>query len=114
MRSSVTSAIEQARNDGKVGGSLQATISLCVNGATATALEGQDLAGLFIASSARMQIADVPEGAFATEEMPEVGVIVGQADGGKCQRCWKVLEEVTEQAPICGRCDEVVTSLESA
>ena len=114
VRSSVTSAIEQARNDGKVGGSLQATISLCVNEATATALEGQDLAGLFIASSAMMQIADVPEGAFATEEMPEVGVIVGQADGGKCQRCWKVLEEVTEQAPICGRCDEVVTSLETA
>ena len=108
IRSSVTSAIEQARNDGKVGGSLQAVISLAMPQQMADLLSGQDLAGLFITSSAEMQVGDVPAGAFMTDDMPEVGVIVGQANGGKCQRCWKVLDEVSEDKPICGRCDDVV------
>ena len=108
IRSSVTSAIEQARNDGKVGGSLQAVISLAMPQQMADLLSGQDLAGLFITSSAEMQVGDVPAGAFTTDDMPEVGVIVGQANGGKCQRCWKVLDEVSEDKPICGRCDDVV------
>ena len=108
IRSSVTSAIEQARNDGKVGGSLQAVISLAMPQQMADLLSGQDLAGLFITSSAEMQVGEVPAGAFTTDDMPEVGVIVGQANGGKCQRCWKVLDEVSEDKPICGRCDDVV------
>ena len=108
IRSSVTSAIEQARNDGKVGGSLQAVISLAMPQQMADLLSGQDLAGLFITSSAEMQVGDVPAGAFTTDDLPEVGVIVGQANGGKCQRCWKVLDEVGEDKPICGRCDDVV------
>ena len=108
IRSSVTSAIEQARNDGKVGGSLQAVISLAMPQQMADLLSGQDLAGLFITSSAEMQVGEVPAGAFTTDDLPEVGVIVGQANGGKCQRCWKVLDEVSEDKPICGRCDDVV------
>ena len=74
-------------------------------------LEGQDLAALFITSSARLVIEDVPQDAFKLDDLPQVGVVIGSADGGKCQRCWKILEEVTEQAPICGRCDDVVQSL---
>ena len=111
IRSAVTSAIEQARNDGKVGGSLQATASLSMPADLAQLLEGQDLAALFITSSAQLEIANVPKDAFTLDDLPQVGVTIGVADGGKCQRCWKILEDVTQDAPICGRCDDVVTAL---
>ena len=111
IRSAVTSAIEQARNDGKIGGSLQAVATLSMTADQAALFEGQDLASLCITSSASLQVQPVPEDAFALDDLPEVGVQIEAADGAKCQRCWKVLEEVTEQAPICGRCDDVVQSL---
>ena len=111
IRSSVTAGIEQARNDGLIGGSLQATAALYMPADLASLLEGQDLAGLFITSSAMIHHSKAPEEAFVSEELPEVGVVVSAADGGKCMRCWKVLEEVTEEAVICGRCDDVVSAL---
>ena len=111
IRSAVTSAIEQARNDGKVGGSLQATAALTMPAELAALLEGQDLAALFITSSASLTIGDVASDAFTLDDLPQVGVTIGVADGGKCMRCWKILEEVTEEAPICGRCDDVVQAL---
>ena len=110
IRSCVTSAIEQARNEGLVGGSLQAKAALTMTQEHASYLDGQDLAALFITSSASLQIADVPEAAFTLDDLPGVGVVITPAEGGKCMRCWKVLEDVSEQNPICGRCDDVVKS----
>ena len=110
IRTVVTSAIEQARNEGLVGGSLQAIAALTVTDEQAALFEGQDLASLLITSSASLQSGEVPAGAFTLEDVAGAGVVITAADGGKCARCWKVLEEVTEQAPICGRCDDVVSA----
>jgi isoleucyl-tRNA synthetase len=48
--------------------------------------------------------------------MADLGIIVQQAPGEKCQRCWRVLEEVGQQqhSDICQRCDEAVNGLASA
>ena len=31
-----------------------------------------------------------------------------RADGGKCARCWKVLEEVKPATQLCLRCEDAV------
>ena len=113
IRSSVTAAIEQARNDGLIGGSLQANAALYMPASLADLLDGQDLAGLFITSTGVIHQNTAPAQAHKSDELPEVGVVVSAADGGKCMRCWKVLEEVTEDAVICGRCEDVVSALGS-
>ena len=112
IRSVVTSAIEQARNEGAIGGSLQASATLYLNETLASHLADQDIAALSITSSATLTIGAAPDGAFHLAEMgQDVGVVIATADGEKCQRCWKVLPEVNEQSPICGRCDDVVSTL---
>ena len=45
----------------------------------------------------------------------ECGVTIEKAAGEKCNRCWKVLPEVTAHPDhICGRCDDVVNKKQAA
>jgi len=103
LRSKVTSALEEARNAGDIGGSLSAEISLTVNQQTASLLDGVDLASLFITSEAEMTV--------GTSD--EVGVAVRRSEGGKCARCWKMIASIPAEAndQICGRCEAVVAAL---
>ena len=110
IRSVVTSAIEKARNDGEVGGSLQAISHLYLSQEQASLFADQDMAALFITSAAHMHQSEAPKEAFTLDDVSDVGVIIEPASGGKCARCWKVLEEVTETQAICGRCDDVVAA----
>ena len=110
IRSVVTSAIEKARNDGDVGGSLQAISHLYLSQEQASLFADQDMAALFITSAAHMHQSEAPKEAFTLDDVSDVGVIIEPASGGKCARCWKVLEEVTETQAICGRCDDVVAA----
>ena len=57
------------------------------------------------------EILIVPSVAFATAG--ETGVVTSVAMGEKCERCWKVLPEVSRQAGsqgLCLRCDDVIQS----
>jgi isoleucyl-tRNA synthetase len=103
LRSKVTSALEDARNAGDIGGSLSAEISLTVNQQTAALLKGVDLASLFITSEAEMTVAD----------SDEVKVVVRRSEGGKCARCWKMIASIPAEADdqICARCETVVVAL---
>ena len=100
----MTSALEDARNAGDIGGSLSAEISLTVNQQTATLLKGVDLASLFITSEAEMTVAD----------SDEVKVVVRRSEGGKCARCWKMIASIPAEADdqICVRCETVVAALQ--
>ena len=51
----------------------------------------------------------MPDGAFTLPDVADVGVVVGLAEGEKCERCWRVLPEVAKhEAHLCERCSEVV------
>jgi isoleucyl-tRNA synthetase len=77
--------------------------------AYAEALDGLDLAELSITSSATLKTEPTPADAFTLPDVAEVGVVVTQADGDKCERCWRVLPEVKRhEAQLCDRCTEVV------
>ena len=109
LRRVVTGAIELERAAKRIGSSLQAHPTVYAPAAYAQAIDGLDLAELSITSSATLKVAGIPAGAFTLPDVADVGVVVGQADGEKCERCWRVLPEVARHdAHLCDRCSEVV------
>ena len=101
IRSDVTTAIENARTDLKIGGSLQASVKLSLPEEEVMLLSGIDLPTLFITSDA--QIVDC--------NASQIKVEINLAVGDKCERCWKILPEVNTNEGICQRCNEVVTAM---
>ena len=107
LRDVVNQALETARNEKKIGKSLEAKIVLTVP-AFETALDGMDadtLADILIVSQAELQ----------KSGMNVLKVDVEPAQGQKCERCWKVLPTVGSDAKhpaLCPRCAKVVPAIE--
>jgi isoleucyl-tRNA synthetase len=100
IRGVVTTALEAARRDGMIGASLQAAPHLALPPAEAALLDGPAWAEICITSGFALDTAEAP----AVEVRP--------APGQKCDRCWRVLEEVGQSAAhptLCLRCEAVVS-----
>ena len=110
VRQVVTSALETARNDGAIGASLQAAPTVHVSQHIAAQFDGEDAAMLFITSDARISVDPAPKDAFTIEGVEDAAVVFAPAAGGKCERCWKITPEVTDDRDICQRCDDVVNA----
>ena len=110
VRQVVTSALETARNDGAIGASLQAAPTVHVSPEIAAHFDGEDAAMLFITSDAQISVEPAPEDAFRIEGVEDAAVVFALAAGGKCERCWKIMPEVTGDTDICRRCFEVVNA----
>jgi isoleucyl-tRNA synthetase len=111
VRRAVTGAIELERAQKRLGSSLQAAVRLYASPAVADSLAGVDLPEVCIASSVALEVGPPPEGSFALDDVPGVGVLVDLAEGEKCQRCWRILPEVGHvhgHDDLCGRCAEVI------
>ena len=117
LRRVVTGALEIKRADKSIGSSLQAAIAIYATQDYRRCCDGLNLPELFITSEARFVEGDAPDGAFKLEEVPGVSVVVDQAEGEKCARCWQVLPEVgnaPDQADICARCRDAVEAHQAA
>ena len=108
QRRVVTGALEEARAKGVIGSSLQAQVSLY--DPNKILKDDVDYAELSIVSSRTILNQEIPDQAFQMDDVPGLGVIVSVAEGSKCERCWKVLEEVvtSPSQDLCVRCDDVV------
>jgi len=107
LRRVVTGALEVERAEKRIGSSLQAAPVIFADMQYQDAVKGLDLAELFITSGARFDDADHDPGAFSLEDVPGVWVRAEVAKGEKCERCWKVLEDVGSNPAhpqACGRC----------
>ena len=117
VRRVVTGALELERAQRRIGASLQASPLVQVSAAQAAAFDGLSLAEIAITSSAELVVAGEPlEGAFQLDEVPGVSVVSRLAEGGKCQRCWRVLPEVGHvpgHDDLCARCAHAVAEEES-
>ncbi|MDR3448449.1 MAG: isoleucine--tRNA ligase, partial [Alphaproteobacteria bacterium] len=114
VRRVVTGALERARNDKKIGTSLQAHPHVYLSAERKNVLQGVDLAEISISSSITLTVGKPPADAFTLPDIADVGVVVGLAEGHKCERCWQVLTEVgsrPEHPDLCLRCDDAVTHL---
>ena len=117
LRRVVTGALEIKRADKSIGSSLQAAAAIYATQDYRRCCDGLNLPELFITSEARIVEGDAPDGVFELEEVPGVSVVVNQAEGEKCARCWQVLPEVgnaPDQADICARCRDAVEAYQAA
>ncbi len=117
VRRVATGALELERGAKRIGSSLQAVIDLYAPVETAALLRDVDLAELCITSSGDVIAAAPPAEAFTLPDLPGIGVVVRDAPGDKCERCWRVLPEVgsmPEHADLCRRCADVVGHLPAA
>ena len=111
VRQVVMSALESARNDGRIGASLQAAPTVYVSKDALWAFAGQDAASLFITSSAILTTDTAPADAFRLESINDIAVGFSMAEGEKCARCWKISREVSVARDICDRCYNAVAKL---
>ena len=97
VRNAANGVLETARKEKKIGKSLEAAVALTVPAEDAflAEMDGEALADLLIVSKAAVTVGDAIE------------VSAAPAEGGKCQRCWKVLPTVNDQG-LCPRCARVL------
>lgn len=112
LRSVMTGALEVARAKKTIGSSLQAQLVLYVTDSWVPILQDIDLSELAIASHVTFVVASSPADAFRMDGVTDLGVIVHNAEGHKCQRCWRILPEVgtLPNEDLCTRCHEVMPS----
>jgi isoleucyl-tRNA synthetase len=116
VRSAVTKALEEARQSGLIGHSLEAHVDLHAADGLRPMLEGaaQELPALFIVSQVALGADLGPE--YISPLLPELKVKVEKARGGKCERCWNYSVAVGRDAvhpTVCERCLPVITALGS-
>jgi len=115
LRRVVTGALEIERREKRIGSSLQAAPTVYADRETVAACADIDLAQLCITSALSLVADAPPTDAYRLDEVPGIAVVPAMAEGGKCQRCWKVLPEVATDPEadndLCGRCADVVAGL---
>ena len=117
VRRVITGALELARGEKRIGSSLQAHPRVHIGPSYEPDLAGLDLAEVAITSDLDLVVGEGPADAWRLEDVAQVAVGVELAEGGKCQRCWRILPEVggAEDTPgTCRRCAEVLRGQEAA
>ncbi|TNV18890.1 isoleucine--tRNA ligase [Buttiauxella sp. B2] len=110
VRGEVNKVIEQARADKRVGGSLEAAVTLFADSELAAKLNslGDELRFVLLTSGAEVaDYAQAGDDAQQSEILKGLKVSLRKADGEKCPRCWHYttdVGQVAEHAEICGRC----------
>jgi isoleucyl-tRNA synthetase len=95
VRRVVTGALEIERKERRIGSSLEAAPKVYVaNNELRAALDGIDLAEIAITSGATLLPGEDTRQAFRLDEVPGVAVEFERAQGRKCARSWKILEDV--------------------
>ncbi|HGH4747236.1 isoleucine--tRNA ligase [Serratia marcescens] len=110
VRGEVNKVLEQARADKRLGGSLEAAVTLYADSELAARLNSlqDELRFVLLTSAASVApLADAPADAQASELLKGLKIAFSTAPGEKCPRCWHYTIDiglVAEHADICGRC----------
>ena len=109
-KESVNQAIEVARNDGLVKGSLSAEVALYADGAVFDALTalGDEIRFVTITSEVDLYpLSEAPDGAVTDSVCPQLAVVVKATESEKCERCWHHRPDVgsvSAHPTLCTRC----------
>ena len=111
-RDAVMKALEIARAEKLIGKSLDAKLTLYTNNDEVYDLLNSfanELSTVYIVSKAELVKGDAPAEAYC-EEDSEISVLVAQADGHKCDRCWAYSENgiETDGGFLCERCRAII------
>jgi isoleucyl-tRNA synthetase len=114
IRNETNKALELKRQNKFIGNSLEAKVIICLPENEFNLLNEykEFLPSLFIVSSAEARQSPVKiDGAYESEEIKGMSVIVERASGKKCGRCWNWSTSVgaySGGAELCDRCYNVV------
>jgi len=115
VRDIVGRALEKARQEQGIGNSLNAAVHLYPDPELYNFLQPleKDLMTIFIVSRVELHSPEdePPARAYADEVTPELGVVINNAPGTKCERCWMLSETVgadAEHPNLCERCVSVL------
>ncbi|WP_285904972.1 isoleucine--tRNA ligase [Pseudodesulfovibrio pelocollis] len=121
VRGEVNKAIEPKRKDRVIGKSLDAHVTLHATEAVRELVAAEDLDAreFFIVSKITLAdvadlAADTPIGVFVAEDVKDLKIAVEPAPGVKCERCWRISEDLgTDPAhpAACPRCTAVLKTL---
>ncbi|MEI7062349.1 isoleucine--tRNA ligase [Dickeya chrysanthemi] len=109
VRGEVNKVIEQARNDKRIGGSLEAAVTLYADDALFAQLgrlQGELHFALLTSKAHLAHYENAPADAQQSE-LPGLKVVLTKADGDKCPRCWHYETDIGSDAAhpdVCGRC----------
>ncbi|HET7931928.1 MAG TPA: isoleucine--tRNA ligase [Rhodanobacteraceae bacterium] len=118
IRETAARVLEGMRKDGRIGSSLDATVTIHADPALAERYKqvAGELHFFFIVSDLRLDVGDAPADAVLTElEGANVWVSAAVSDAPKCVRCWHHRVDVGQHAghpELCGRCVENVAAFE--
>ncbi len=99
LRGEMTSVLEEARRTNLIGSSLQARLELVLPAPQAALLPEAEWEDIAIVSGVSIAVGET------------VSILAPRAQGEKCARCWRVLEEVGSIAAhptLCVRCADAV------
>ncbi|RKZ04876.1 isoleucine--tRNA ligase [Candidatus Fermentibacteria bacterium] len=104
VRKNVLKRLEEQRTQGTIGGGLDAHVYLTLPEEMVQSALGESWADFLIVSRVLV----------GTGETIEIEVV--KAEGGKCQRCWKIIPEVGTHPfadDVCPRCGKVLETIEN-
>jgi len=110
VRGEVNKVLEQARADKRIGGSLEAGVTLYADAELAKKLTslGEELRFVLLTSGATVaDYAQAPEDAQQSDMIKGLKIALYKADGEKCPRCWHYTTDIGQNAAhadVCGRC----------
>ena len=102
----VNGALELKRNAKEIGAGLEAQVLVTLDHESAAAFSGIDEAEVF-----RVSAAKIKDGGGAGYSVSDL--VISRAPGHKCERCWRVLEEVAPPKMLCQRCDDAVVHFDA-
>lgn len=118
VRNDITKALETARQEKLINHSLTAMVDVYADNEQYAFIKGiPNLEEIVIVSKLVVREASdqVPENAAESEFFPGLRIVVSNAPGKKCERCWMYFEEEatnTEYPDLCPRCAKVVNNIE--
>ena len=92
IRNVANAAIEIKRTNKDIGSSLEADIQIYLGDEYLKTTKDVDLSEYFITSKAQAKPMIKDDKLFKLGDVENVGVLVKKAQGKKCSRCWKILE----------------------
>lgn len=109
VRDAVNQALEQARKDKHIAGSLQAEVTLYAAPELlkVLTLPGEELHFILLTSEATVLPNDQAPAAAQATEVEGLSVLVMRTEHEKCSRCWQHRPDVgshSEHTSLCGRC----------
>ena len=115
VRNEVLKALEVARQEKLIGGSLEARVVLEADGDLARLVEDYQAQLRFIFIVSQVEVRRHPHQLSETQ-LPGLRLKIGKASGRKCARCWNYSEQVGEDPrypDVCERCSAALGEIEN-